>query len=244
VLGLAGHGHDVVAELLGVGLCHGDILPSGVETSEVRCLPNWGQSPRTDLSTIRDWLGTNPRTGELVLPRRDLNTPDRVVDNGYRLHGLLVDVNLFRRLRARGQARGSEGINDLRTALSLVVGKPFSNLRKDGWAWLFEDDRIHEVAEHMIVDTAHIVAVAALAEDDLATARWASEIACEAAPYDEICRLDLVKVATAQGHIELAERMLNHHIFNRTDDYLPPIDPPKRTKRVVEKEGWAGNKRR
>lgn len=199
---------------------------------------------RTDLSTVRDWLGTNPRTGELILPKRDLNTPEHSTDNGYSLHGLLVDFDLFRRLRARGQARGAEGINDLKIALKLVSGKPFDNLRKDGWAWLFEGDRLHEIAEHMIVDTAHIVAVAAQAEDDLDIARWASAIACEAAPYDEICRLDLVKVAAAQGHIELAERMLNHNIFNRTDDYLPPIDLPKRTSGVVEKEGWGNTKHR
>lgn len=160
------------------------------------------------------------------------------------MHGLLVDVDLFRRLRARGQARGADGINDLKLALKLVAGKPFSKLRKDGWTWLFEGDRVHEIAEHMIVDTAHIVAVAAQAEDDLDTARWASEIACEAAPYDEICRLDLVKVATAQGHLELAERMLNHDVFNRTDDYLPPIDLPKRTRGVVENEGWGNSKHR
>lgn len=199
---------------------------------------------RTDLSTIRDWLGTDPRTGELVLPRRDLNTPEHTVDNGYSLRGLLVDFDLFRRLRARGQARGADGLNDLKIALKLVVGEPFSNLRKDGWAWLFEGDRLHEIAAHMIVDTAHIVAISAQTDDDLDTARWASEIACEAAPYDEISRLDLVKVAAAQGHIELAERMLNHDVFNRTDDYLPPIDLPKRTRGVVEKEGWGTTKHR
>ena len=74
----------------------------------------------------------------------------------------------------------------------------------------------------MVVDTAHIVAVAAQSRDDLDEARWASEIAVEAAPYDEISRLDLVKVATAQGHNELAERMLDHDVFNRSDDYLGP----------------------
>lgn len=142
----------------------------------------------------------------------------------------------------RGQARDTTGINDLKTALNLVAGEPFSNLRKDGWAWLFEGDRLHEIAAHMIVDTAHIVAVAAQAEDDLDTARWASEIACQAAPYDEVSRLDLVKAAAAQGHIELAERMLNHDIFNRTDDYLPPIDLPTRTRTLVGKENWGGAK--
>ncbi|MFF5323511.1 IS3 family transposase, partial [Janibacter hoylei] len=31
-------------ELLGIGLCHGDILPPEVETSEVRCQLNSGQT--------------------------------------------------------------------------------------------------------------------------------------------------------------------------------------------------------
>ncbi|MFT4264108.1 MAG: LysM peptidoglycan-binding domain-containing protein [Nocardioides sp.] len=193
---------------------------------------------RTDLSLIRDWLGANPRTGDLILPKRDLNTPQSPTDNGYSLHGLLVDVDLFRRLRARGQARGSEGMADLETALNLVAGQPFSALRGNGWAWLFDGDRIHEVAAHMIVDTAHIVAVAAQERDDLDRARWASEIAVGAAPYDEVSRLDLVKVATVQGHVELAERMLDHDVFNRSDDYLGPIDLPPRTSSIVRKEGW------
>ena len=33
--------------------------------------------------------------------------------------------------------------------------------------------------------------------------------------------------------------MLNHDVFNRTDDYMPPIDLPKGPGGVVEKEGWA-----
>ena len=96
----------------------------------------------------------------------------------------------------------------------------------------------------MVVDTAHIVAVAAQSRDDLDEARWASEIAVEAAPYDEISRLDLVKVATAQGHNELAERMLDHDVFNRSDDYLGPIDLPKRTSNVAAKERWGDPKSR
>ena len=85
--------------------------------------------------------------------------------------------------------------------------------------------------------------VDALAKGDLALAREAAETACRAAPYDDICRLDLVKVAAAEGHEEAADRMLTDDVFNRTDDYLPPIDLPERTGEVVGKQGWGSSRR-
>ena len=78
-------------------------------------------------------------------------------------------------------------------------GQPFDQLRENGWSWLFEGDRLHETIPCAIVDTAHVVVIDALSKDDLTTARDAAETACRAAPYDEICRLDLVKVAAAEG---------------------------------------------
>ena len=71
-----------------------------------------------------------------------------------------------------------------------------------------------------------------------------AETACKAAPYDDICRLDLVKVAAAEGHEEAAETMLADDVFNRTDDHLPPIDLPERTAKVTEDNGWTGRPRR
>ena len=68
--------------------------------------------------------------------------------------------------------------------------------------------------------------------------------ACKAAPYDDICRLDLVKVAAAEGHEEAAERMLADDVFNRTDDHLPPIDLPERTGDVVGRQRWGNARRR
>ncbi len=200
---------------------------------------------RTDLGTLRDWLGMNPRTEQEYLPQAYKSPAFKETGvRTYQVQDVLCDVDLFRRLRTRGQARGVEGLDDLKTAMSLVQGAPFGNLRNKGWSWLLDTERLHETVGHAIVDTAHIVVVDAMAKGDLALAREAAETACTAAPYDDICRLDLVKVAVAEGHGETAEQMLNDNVFNRTDDYLPPIDLPERTGDVVGKEGWGGNERR
>ena len=71
----------------------------------------------------------------------------------------------------------------------------------------------------------------------------AAEKGCGAAPYDEVCRLDLAKVAEAEGHDTIAEQILDEHVFNRTDDHLPPIDVPERTKAVARNKAWGGVKR-
>ena len=76
---------------------------------------------RTDVSSLRDWLGTNPRTKGPYLPAA--NESPAYFESGvktYQLQDVLVDVDLFRRLRARGEARGAAGIDDLKTAMSLV----------------------------------------------------------------------------------------------------------------------------
>jgi nucleoid-associated protein YgaU len=200
---------------------------------------------RTDLGTLRDWLGMNPRTAQEYLPQAYRSPAFKETGvRTYQVQDVLCDVDLFRRLRTRGQARGAEGIDDLKTAMSLVEGVPFSNLRDKGWSWLLDTERLHETIGLAIVDTAHIIVVDAMAKGDLTLARKAAETACLAAPYDDICRLDLVKVAAAEGHGEAAAPLLNVNVFNRTDDYLPPIDLPERTANVVGKEDWGDRNRR
>ena len=58
-----------------------------------------------------------------------------------------------------------------------------------------------------VVDVAHLVATHSLQAGDHRTARAAAELACLAAPYEEIPRLDLAAVATAEGHHQEAERI-------------------------------------
>ena len=81
----------------------------------------------------------------------------------YALNGVLVDADLFKRLRLRGQTRGPDGITDLQAALNLVTGAPFDQLRPGGYEWLTEGNRLDHIYAEAIVDVAHTVTTAALA---------------------------------------------------------------------------------
>ena len=214
--------------------------PEGVTGSAVAdAFSIAGSRARTDLGSLRAWLGQSHRTGhEHLPPANDSPTFRETGVKAYQVQDVLVDLDLFRRLRARGEARGAQGISDLETALSLVDGMPFSHLRERGWSWLLDGERLHETIGCAIVDTAHVVVVDALAKGDLATARKAAETACKAAPYDDVCRLDLVKVTAAEGHVDAADRILVDDVFNRADDHLPPVELPARTRAVTRRQDW------
>ena len=99
----------------------------------------------------------------------------------------------------RGQARGPAGMEDYATALRLVTGPPFSQLRDDGGTWLLEGDRIDHYLSLAVVDVAHLLATSALAAGDTATARAAVDIARLVAPDEESPRLDAAAVDVADG---------------------------------------------
>ncbi|RPF28580.1 bacterial transcriptional activator domain-containing protein [Georgenia muralis] len=189
---------------------------------------------RVEVSHLRKYLGTDPRTGESYLPTAP-DTRARAEDgwNGYTLRGVLFDVDLFRRLRARAQARGADGLPDLVAALHLVRGEPFADLRADSWTWMFEGERFDLEFAAAIIDVAHLVATRTMKDGDLTTARRAVEIALSASPYDEISRLDLAKVADLEGNHAEAAQIRSEGIFERTDDYRPPLDASERTERIA-----------
>ncbi|KAB7740346.1 LysM peptidoglycan-binding domain-containing protein [Nostocoides sp. F2B08] len=206
---------------------------------------------RDYVTTLRAWLGTNPRTGEPHLP--DARKAPGVTVRGapvYQVLDLLTDADLFRRLRTRGQARGADGITDLTTALRLVTGRPFDyppeREAAGGWAWLIGGDRHDEHLRVAIVDVAHIVTTHALAEGDLATARRAAQTARLAAPDEEIPRLDLAAVAAAAGQDTEARRIIRDEVCNRSDDDGAPMELPVRTAAVLreravfrqQRAGW------
>ena len=217
------------------------LRPRGATTDEILdAFSITRNRARVDLTALRSWLGRNPGTGRDHLP--DARKTRAAIERGtaaYQVEHVLCDVDLFRRLRARGQARGSVGLHDLTAALRLVAGEPFSELRDSGWTWLLEGARIDQIMASAIVDVAHLVTTQALAAGDLDLARFAAETSCNAAPYDDIGRLDLVQVASLSGQPEDAEHHLIDGVFNRSDDDLGPVDLPDRTARIVCQRAWS-----
>jgi LysM repeat protein len=192
---------------------------------------------RKDLGVLRGWLGRDPRTGKPHLPNARQTHADGVHAK-YAVHGVATDMDLFRRLRTRGQSRGAAGIDDLRLALTLVSGEPFTDLRATGWSWLLDNERHDHLMSCAIVDSAHIVTTHALAGGDLDLARFSAETAYRAAPYDETSRLDLIAVDKALGQDEEAERLLAEGVLNRSDDDLGPIKIPDHTEQIIRQHGW------
>ncbi len=190
---------------------------------------------RTDVKAVRDWLGINPRTGEKHLPDARQSAAGRAQGRGiYQVDGLLTDLDLFRRLRVRGQARGGPaGMDDLATALTLVTGRPFTGVRQQGWSWLYEGDRVDEHMVCAIVDVAHLVATDALQRGDTVLAKCAAQVAAEAAPYEDTPRLDLAAIARAEGQPSVMAAVTKE-ICNRSDDpALPPTELPARTSAIL-----------
>lgn len=215
--------------------------PGGATTEEIadamRIQP---QRVRKHMVALRAWLGTNPRTGRLHVPnsRQTAAAKDRG-SAAYQVEGLLMDADLFRRLRVRGEARGPEGLDDLRQALGLVTGTPFADLRVKGGAWLADGDRLDQILLCGIVDVAHLVAVAALQRGELADAQRMAELALRVAPNEETPRLDLAAALRAQGHHHAAEQLLHEGVFNRSDDEDElPTEPPARTTHILSDHRW------
>jgi hypothetical protein len=194
---------------------------------------------RSDIRVARNWLGVNPRTGRKHLPDALRSQSGQARGIGvYELEDVLVDADLFRRLRVRGESRGGDGMADLAMALSLVSGAPFDQLRADGYEWLTEGARIDHHLVCGIVDVAHVVTTHGLATGDTTAARAAAQLAQLAAPYEEIPRLDLVAVRAGEGHREESEAYLREQVCNRSDDGGAPEDLCERTQSILRQRQW------
>ncbi|QOK24173.1 LysM peptidoglycan-binding domain-containing protein [Janibacter indicus] len=215
------------------------LRPQGATMAEVR--EAFGVSDgrvRSSIKSLRDWLGTNPRTDKPHLPNAKDSRASKIRGVGvYQVDDVLVDVDLFRRLRARGQARGEHGIEDLKAALTLVEGPPFEHLRPGGWSWLAEGDRPDQQMVCAVTDVAHIVINHAIATNDGPTALATAEAVMAAVPHEEIARLDLVAAMSAAGHGNSAAK-LRQSVLESSDEALP-VDLSERTDRIVRDREWA-----
>lgn len=217
----------------------GAVHPAGVTSDEVATALRVKQtSARTVLSKLRTWLGDNPHTGRRHLP--DAVRGQASGAGVYVVEDLLVDVDLMLRLRARAQARGgADGMGDLRAALDLVAGEPFTQLRSGGWTWVTDGDRPDHYCTAAIVAIAHLLVADALVAGDTALARAAAQTAQLAAPYEETPRVDLVAVREAEQDQAAAELDLRVTVLDRVDDeHTGPEGPSERTRQIIERRGW------
>jgi LysM repeat protein len=217
--------------------------PFGATTDEVATAFNLTTARvRIDINKLRDWLGADPVTGAKYLP--DARLAPSTVRRGmgvYEVVDVLIDWDLFCRLRLRGESRGADGIEDLRKALLLVSGRPFQKLRSVGWSWLYEGDRLDLHSIIAITDVAHLVVTHSLQDANLREAEWASELALEVAVDEEIPRLDFAAVLRAQGHEAQAFRYLADNVSNRDDGDEDLSEMSNRAERIT---GWTDRQQR
>lgn len=85
---------------------------------------------------------------------------------------MLVDADLFLRLKARAYRHGSAGLNRLVATLRLVRGRPFT-LAKPNTRWLWATEGEHRVAifTDAIVDAEQLAIARAVLSNDLDLAR-------------------------------------------------------------------------
>jgi nucleoid-associated protein YgaU len=219
---------------------------SGGVTSERYATAIWPNEPdvigktkvRQSISVVRAWLGTNPKTGTDYLPSG--LTP--AAAGRYRIDDIVVDAELFRRLRVRGLARGADGIGDLCAALDLVTGRPFDlptprQGTAGGYGWLIDEDaRLDLEYAAMIVDVAHTVATHYLGAGRPKLAEMAAQVALKAESYEDVPLLDLVAACDAQDKRAEADAYVARILANH--DAEVEEDLPPRTAEILFRRHW------
>ncbi len=212
--------------------------PRGATTQEIAdALTITDDRVRQDMSIVRAWLGDNPRTGREFLPGATKHP--LAVERGvglYLIEDLLCDADLYKRLRIRGEARGPDGINDLRTALRLVNGAPYDGLRARGTVWL-ADNPVECELLFSIIDVAHIVSTIAIQSGDLQGARAAAELAVLVAPTDANLQMDLAKIAEKAGDDAKAAAIAKN-VLTWRDAVGDQVDVSHRHDAIVRTHRW------
>ena len=213
--------------------------PEGATTAEVAdAFGLTDERVRRDMSVVRNWLGTNPHTGQAFLP--DAMKAPHAAERGIGLYAVpdaLFDADLFRRLRLRGEARGRHGLKDLCSALDLVQGRPFAATRSKVGVWL-STTRLNEHLQCAIVDVAHIVSTIALSADEPDLSRNAAELAIRAAPDETTPKLDLAATLAYAGQPAAAAAVAREMITRREDSGEPPPDLSLRAEQILRTHQW------
>lgn len=158
----------------------------------------------------------------------------------YELSGaVLVDANLFTRLRFRSQKKtlaGDEagGRDDLWVALSMVRGAPFEAASDRRYPWLFHGQRFDDILVATVHDTAHLLATQALAHGEPQLARMAAEAALRANTNADVPWLDLAAASEAENGHDSADAVVREHVTGAEGD-----DLPQRTEKVLDLRKWA-----
>ncbi|HEY5149238.1 MAG TPA: LysM peptidoglycan-binding domain-containing protein, partial [Mycobacterium sp.] len=153
-------------------------------------------SRRSDISRVRAWLGVDG-DGRKYLPEAR--------SKPYRMTRLL-DLDLFRRLRKRADARAGAGDpvgaqRDLLSALMLVRGPVMADASRDAYSWLVTSDPAGVLqAPLTVIATAHQLVNSAFADDDLDLARMAADIAHRVDPAEDQPLCDLLRISHRAGN--------------------------------------------
>ncbi|PZF86513.1 hypothetical protein C1I92_01530 [Jiangella anatolica] len=139
----------------------------------------------TAISKLRRWLGTDA-DGESLLPR---------TESGYTLRPLVrSDWDDWRDLLPHGTSRAATA--DLRAALQLVRGRPFSGRGRRRYAWA---DHLAQEMIASIVDVCHELALRSLVERDPWEALRAALLGLSVEPGMELLWRDRLKAEAAIG---------------------------------------------
>jgi hypothetical protein len=211
--------------------------PRGATTAEICDAFGFGsQRARKDVAITRKWLGVHPENGTRFLPDATESAESQRQGVGlYKVRDVLIDADLFLRLRTRAQAKGLDGLPDLMAALRLVRGKPYAGLRDGGGTWLSDshDDQHLLVA---VIDVAHTAATMALAAGDTATARVAVNVETRVAPYDEKPKFDAAAIAQTEGDHQ-SSASISREVANARDED-GPINLSQRGSEIMGAKEW------